>query len=162
MKKFFLFMAAALVTFSLASCDKKDKEKDEPTPEVKAAFTISVSEVTAKTAHIEVTPAAETTGTYYWDIIDAAEAAELTDDAKVAAYFKDYFDYVIEYYGAYGYELTYADLLLDAADGVDSYDYESLDPNTNYVVIAISLDANIGAAGKAVRQDFKTLEEKEA
>lgn len=161
MKKFFMFMAAALVTFSLASCDKKDKEKDEPTPEVKAAFTISVSEVTAKTAHIEVTPAAETTGTYYWDIVDAAEAAELTDDAKVAAYFKDYFDYVIEYYGNYGYELTYADLLLDAADGVDSYDYESLDPNTNYVVIAISLDANIGAAGQAVRQDFKTLEEKE-
>ncbi len=161
MKKFFLFMAAALVTFSLASCDKKDKEKEEPTPEVKAAFTISVSDVTAKTAHIEVTPAKETTGTYYWDIVDASEAAELTDDAKVAAYFKDYFDYVIEYYAASGYELTYADLLLDAADGVDSYDYDKLDPNTNYVVIAISLDANIGAAGQAVRQDFKTLEEKE-
>ena len=161
MKKFFLFMAAALVTFSLASCDKKDKEKDEPTPEVKAAFTISVSDITAKTAHIEVTPAKETTGTYYWDVVDAAEAAELTDDAKVAAYFKDYFDYVIEYYGNYGYELTYADLLLDAADGADAYDYESLDPNTKYVVIAISLDANIGAAGQAVRQDFKTLEEKE-
>ncbi len=161
MKKFFLFMAAALVTFSLASCDKKDKEKEEPTPEVKAAFTISVSEVTAKTAHIEVTPAKETTGTYYWDVIDAADAAELTDDAKVAAYFKDYFDYVIEYYGYSGYELTYADLLLDAADGVDSYDYEGLDPNTDYVVIAISLDANIAAAGQAVRTNFKTPEEKE-
>ena len=162
MKKFFLFMAAALVTFSLASCDKKDKEKEEPTPEVKAAFTISVSEVTAKTAHVEVTPAKETTGTYYWDIIDAADAAELTDDAKVAAYFKDYFDYVIEYYATYyGKDLTYADLLLDAADGVDAYDYTGLEPNTDYVVIAISLDANIAAAGTAVRANFKTVEEKE-
>ena len=161
MKKFFLFMAAALVTFSLASCDKKDKEKEEPTPVETSAFSIAVSDVTAKTAHVEVTPAKETTGTYYWDIMDAADAAELTDDAKVAAYFKDYFDYVIEYYGNLGRELTYADLLLDAADGVDAYDYTGLEPNTDYVVIAISLDANIAAAGTAVRANFKTVEEKE-
>ena len=153
MKKFFAIMAAALVAFSFASC------KGGNEPEEKGAYKIEVSDITTKGAHIEVTPEEGVTGTYYWDLIEATEAAKMTDE-QVAAYFKDYFDYVIEYYAGY-YDLTYADLLLDAADGMDSYDYTGLEPNTEYTVVAIALDANIGAAGKYVRKNFKTLEEKE-
>lgn len=156
MKKFFGLVAAALVAFGFASCNGTNGG-NEPEPEV-AAFTIEVSEITTKSALIEVTPAEGTTGTYYWDIVDASDAAELTDDAKVAAYFKDYFDYVIEYYAASGYEVTYEDLLLDATKGMDSYNYTSLESNTEYTVIAIALNADIAAAGKAVRKNFKTLE----
>lgn len=152
MKKFFAIMAAALVAFSFASC----KGGNEPEKE---DYKIEVSEITTKGAHIEVTPEAGVTGTYYWDLIEATEAAKMTDE-QVAAYFKEYFDYVIEYYAGY-YDLTYADLLLDAADGMDSYDYSGLESNTEYTVVAIALDANIGAAGKSVRKNFKTLEEKE-
>ena len=159
MKKFFGLVAAALVAFGFASCNGTNGG-NEPEPEV-AAFTIEVSEITTKSALIEVTPAEGTTGTYYWDVVDASDAAELTDDAKVAAYFKDYFDYVIEYYADYGYEVTYEDLLLDAAKGMDSYNYTSLESNTEYTVIAIALNADIAAAGKAVRKNFTTLEEKE-
>lgn len=159
MKKFFGLVAAALVAFGFASCNGTNGG-NEPEPEV-AAFTIEVSEITTKSALIEVTPAEGTTGTYYWDVVDASDAAELTDDAKVAAYFKDYFDYVIEYYAASGYEVTYEDLLLDAAKGMDSYNYTSLESNTEYTVIAIALNADIAAAGKAVRKNFTTLEEKE-
>ena len=151
MKKFFAIMAAALVAFSFASC----KGGNEPENE---AYKIEISNITAKGATIAVTPA-DSTVTYYWDVLEATEAAKMTDE-QVAAYFKEYFDYVIEYYAGY-YDLNYADLLLNAADGTDSYDYTGLEPNTEYTVVAIALDANIGAAGKSVRKNFKTLELKE-
>ena len=153
MKKFFVFFAAALTAFCFTACDGNNPEKGD--------YKIEISEITAKGAHVAVTPAEGVTGTYYWDILDAAEAAKLTTDEQIAAYFKDYFDYVIEYYAASGYEVSYADLLLDAAKGVDEYDYTSLEANTEYTVVAIALDANIAAKGKAVRKNFKTLEEKE-
>ena len=148
MKKFFAIMAAALVAFSFASC----KGGNEPENE---AYKIEISNITAKGATIAVTPA-DSTVTYYWDIIEASEAAKMDDDA-VAAYYKEYFDYVIDYYAGY-YDLTYEDLVLK---GYDEYEYTSLDANTEYTVVAIALDANIGAAGKSVRKNFKTLELKE-
>ena len=153
MKKFFAIMAAALVAFSFASCKGGGNEPENE------AYKIEITDITAKGATIAVTPADSTATTYYWDVLEATEAAKMTDE-QVAAYFKEYFDYVIEYYAGY-YDLTYADLLLNAADGTDSYDYTGLEPNTEYTVVAIALDANIGAAGKSVRKNFKTLELKE-
>ena len=153
MKKIFAIVAAALVAFGFASC------KGGNDPEQNAAFKIEISEITAKSAHIEVTPAEGTTGLFYWDLMDAKEAAKMTDE-EIAAYFKDYFDYVIDYYAGY-YDLTYDDLWLNAEDGMDAYDYSGLESNTEYAVVAISLDANCAAAGKAVIKTFKTLELKE-
>lgn len=150
MKKFFAFIAIALVAFGFAACNQnKEVEQDN--------FAITISDITAKTVHIAVTPA-DTTKTYYWDILPADTAAKMTDE-QIAVYFKEYFDYVIEYY-AYYYEMevTYADLLLK---GKDEYDFSKLDPNTEYVVASIYLDANLVASGKATRKNFKTLEEKE-
>lgn len=150
MKKFFVFVAAALVAFGFTACNGNDPEN--------ADYQIAIDNITTKGAHIAVTPAEGVTGTYYWDVVEASEAAQLKTDDQVAAYFKDYFDYVIEYYTAYGYEVSYADLLLDAAKGMDEYEYTGLDANTEYVVFAIALDENIAAKGKAVRKEFKTLE----
>jgi len=152
-KVFYLFAVVALVA-SLASCNKKD----EPTPEV-VNFKIEVSDVTAKSVHIAVTPAEGVTGVWYWDIIEASEAAKMTD-AQIGEYFKEYFDEVIEYYAGY-YDLTYEDLWLNAEDGMDEYDYTKLEPNTEYTVVAISLDKNCAAVGTSNRKNFKTLEEKE-
>lgn len=145
MKKIFLFFAAALMTLSFASCDGgNNTPKDE-------AFKIEISNIEARKASVVVTPA-DTAVTYYWDLLEAAQAAKMTD-AEVAAYFKEYFDYVIDYYAEY--EWTYADLLIK---GTENYDFSGLDPDTEYTVVAIALTANIEAAGTAVKKTFKTLE----
>lgn len=149
MKKFFAIMAAALVAFSFASC----KGGNEPENE---AYKIEISNITAKGATIAVTPA-DTAATYYWDLIEAAEAAKMTDE-QVGAYLKEYLEEAVEYYKQYGYDLTLADLLIT---GANSYDYTKLESNTEYTVVAIALDANGASSGKAARKNFKTLEEKE-
>ena len=102
MKKIFAFVAASLMLFSFASCDKKGG--NDPEPEVKN-FEIQVSNVEAKSVSVKVVPA-DVNVTYYWDIFVASEAAKMTD-AQIAEAFKENFDEVIAYYAQYGYELTY-------------------------------------------------------
>lgn len=153
MKKIFAFVAASLMLFSFASCDKKGG--NDPEPEVKN-FEIQVSNVEAKSVSVKVVPA-DVNVTYYWDIFVASEAAKMTD-AQIAEAFKENFDEVIAYYAQYGYELTYDSLLVK---GENSYDFSKLEPNTEYVVVALELDENIAAKGTSVRKAFKTLEEKE-
>lgn len=153
MKKIFAFVAASLMLFSFASCDKKGG--NDPEPEV-ANFEIQVSNVEAKSVSVKVVPA-DVNVTYYWDIFVASEASKMTD-AQIAEAFKENFDQAIAYYAQYGYELTYDSLLVK---GEDSYDFSKLEPNTEYVVVALELDENIAAKGTSVRKTFKTLEEKE-
>ena len=150
MKKFFAIMAAALVAFSFASC----KGGNEPENE---AYKIEISNITAKGATITVTPA-DSTVTYYWDVLEATEAAKLTDE-QVGASLKEYLEEAVEYYKQYyGYDATLADFLLK---GENSYSYTKLESNTEYTVVAIALDANGASSGKAARKNFKTLELKE-
>ncbi len=153
MKKIFAFVAASLMLVSLVSCDKKGG--NDPEPEV-ANFEIQVSNVEAKSVSVKVVPA-DVNVTYYWDIFEASEAAKMTD-AQIAEAFKENFDEVIAYYAQYGYTLTYDSLLVK---GENSYDFSKLEPNTEYVVVALELDENIAAKGTSVRKTFKTLEEKE-
>ena len=157
MKKFFMFMAAALVTFSLASCknDKNEPETPATPAEEVSPYTITVSDITTKSAKVTVKSANE--ATYYWDILDAAEAAKMTDE-QVGAYLKEYIEEAIEYYGDYGYDLTFEDFIVT---GEDSYEYTKLESNAEYTVVAIAMDANGATSGKAARLTFKTLEEKE-
>ena len=153
MKKIFAFVAASLMLFSFVSCEKKGG--NEPEPEV-TNFEIQVSNVEAKSVSVKVVPA-DVNVTYYWDIFVASEASKMTD-AQIAEAFKETFDEVIAYYAQYGYDLTYDSLLVK---GEDSYDFSKLEPNTEYVVVALELDENIAAKGTSVRKTFKTLEEKE-
>lgn len=150
MKKFFAIMAAALVAFSFASC----KGGNEPENE---AYKIEITDITAKGATITVTPV-DSTVTYYWDVLEATEAAKLTDE-QVGASLKEYLEEAVEYYKQYyGYDATLADFLLK---GENSYSYTKLESNTEYTVVAIALDANGASSGKAARKNFKTLELKE-
>ncbi len=151
MKKFFAIMAAALVAFSFASCKGGGNEPENE------AYKIEISNITAKGATITVTPV-DSTVTYYWDVLEATEAAKLTDE-QVGAYLKEYLEEAVEYYKQYyGYDATLADFLLK---GENSYSYTKLESNTEYTVVAIALDANGASSGKAARKNFKTLELKE-
>lgn len=151
MKKFFAIMAAALVAFSFASCKGGGNEPENE------AYKIEITDITAKGATITVTPV-DSTVTYYWDVLEATEAAKLTDE-QVGAYLKEYLEEAVEYYKQYyGYDATLADFLLK---GENSYSYTKLESNTEYTVVAIALDANGASSGKAARKNFKTLELKE-
>lgn len=151
MKKFFAIMAAALVAFSFASCKGGGNEPENE------AYKIEITDITAKGATITVTPV-DSTVTYYWDVLEATEAAKMTDE-QVGAYLKEYLEEAVEYYKQYyGYDATLADFLLK---GENSYSYTKLESNTEYTVVAIALDANGASSGKAARKNFKTLELKE-
>lgn len=156
MKQIFAFVAASLMLFSFASCAMKDNYDPEPKPEVKN-FDIMVSDITARKASVTIVPA-DTTITYFYDIFEASEVAGMTD-TQVAEFFKNDFDETIAYYNQeYNYEFTYDGFLVK---GNDSWVYKKLEPNTEYVIIALELDENIAAKGPSVRKTFKTLEEKE-
>jgi len=146
MKKYFAYVAVALVAFGFASC--KGGENNEPENEL---YKIEISDITTKGATITVTPA--DSATYYWDVIEAAEAAKMTDE-EVGAYLVDYLQEAVDYYKDYGYDFTIEDFLVT---GEDSYEYTKLESNTEFTVVAIAIDAN-GAHGKASRKNFKTLE----
>lgn len=117
--------------------------------ETSVNYAITVSNVTATSASVMVTPA--DSSTYFWDLMDVNTYDSLANGlyAKygyndVFSYCKDYLDYMIELYAAYGYSLTYADLIYS---GVDAYNYEDLDPETEYVVFAFQMGTDgVGVA----------------
>ncbi len=71
-------------------------------------------------------------------------------------YTNDYIAYMISYYAAIGWNLTLEDFLYDSAD---EYTFSKLDPNTEYVVYAISVDPETGDCGAdLVTTTFTTLD----
>lgn len=185
MKKFFSLFAAALMVLSVSAANlteaksvkmfKSDRfapvavrplqhkavVKHAPAVATDAAYTIVVDSITAGGAHIVVTPAG--TAPYYWDVIDketydAIIAGEWAEDgiADLCDYTNDYIAYLISYYAQIGWDLTLEDFLYDAAD---AYTYSKLDPNTEYVVYAISVDPETGDCGAdLVTTTFTTLD----
>lgn len=94
MKKFFAFVAAALVAFSFTSCDK-----NEPSPEKKVSFQIEVSDITTNSANVVITPS--DTAVYFGVGIYEASAVEKYTEEALA-------EHGIEeaaYYYAYGVPL---------------------------------------------------------
>ncbi len=156
MKKFFMFMAAALMTFSLASCDKKDKNEPETpaqdtTAVVTPSFQIVVSDVDATSAYLKVTPS-DAKGYYISGIYDA----EILTEYKA----KDIADYFKKSYGIYvimGYATM--DDLVDAgylnqgeAEGL----VDGLAPETEYAAIALYIDSAFNVIGDWNYKKFKT------
>ena len=147
MKKFFAFVAVALVAFSFAACNP-----NEPTdPTEKGTFTITVSDITSNSASVTVEPSVAK-APYFWNVF-STEAVEYygSADSLLTVY--------MEYYKQQGY--TYADLVegqLIIEDGKDSYEYTQLDPETEYTVIACYIDSTLQLHGKAATKSFKTAE----
>ena len=142
MKKIFAFVAAALVAFSFASCNNEPESKD---------FKIVVSEIGEQTATVTVTPT-DVEATYYWDVFQADALKGMADDS-ICATLKTLMDYYIAMYAMAGQELTYADFL---NKGESHYNYESLTPGTDYVVLAVKMDAEANFSGKIAKKSFRT------
>lgn len=158
MKKFFYFAMIALVGVAFASCKPNDPQKD-------AAYKIEVSEVSAMSATVKVTP--KTVGeAYYWDLMDketydAIVAGKYADQgiADMPSYATEYINSMVEVYGQL-YGITWEGMVYT---DVDEWTFEeSLDPETEYVVFA--LPANVEkeeCVAPVVTKVFKTTELKE-
>ena len=158
MKKFFLIMAAALVTFSFASCDKKGQNEPE-TPaqdttqvEEKVSFEIVVSDLTYTGATVTITPSKDDV-TYFWDAV-AAEDVEYYGgaDKYLAAY--------VAYYVEQG--ATYDDFVDGGmiVSGEDYYDF-GLDAETDYIVLVCQIDKDLNFVGEVTTKAFSTPARKE-
>ena len=142
MKKFFAFVAVALVAFGFASCNGNDP--------VVNGFKITVSDIQATSAIVKVEPVdtAATNVAYYFA---AADIKGMSDDSLKLS-IKANMDYYIDMYGAYGVELTYADFLMKGT----LTDTMSLTPKTDYVFTAIKMDDKGEFIGDFAKKTFST------
>ncbi len=160
MKKLFnLLMMGALV--ALVACDPINPTPD---PEPKAtSFEITVSDITATTATVSVTPSNDTV--YYYT--GMVEADDLLEYASIEAYADSLLDYLptyVEwyngYYGPYYGEITIEDMFMK---GLDEYTYEELDPSTKYCVFAFQVDlTELKRVADVTSKEFTTLELKKS
>ena len=164
MKKIFSIMAVALVAFSLASC-KGHNEPDEPeqptdttvvpvdttdVPTVDLTFKITVSNITASAATVALEPSKNDVD-YYWTIVGAEDLKKYGADSLAAVLMLEEVEY---------YESTYESLVEDnyIVKGKDSYTFSTLQPETEYSVIAFPVDKELKVTGKAATENFKTAE----
>ena len=108
---------------------------------------------TACKAEVTITPA-ESVEYYYFSIVSAAKYVELggSDEAFLANYIAER----TATFENYGY--TWLDMV---SEGVDSYTWNTLVPETDYYVVAFGIDANGVATTKLTKKAFSTTAAKE-
>ena len=108
MKKYLLIMLA-VASVAFTACNQKPKEKE-------VTFQISVTDVTATNASVNVIPS-DTNALYYYDVFTVEYFNELGSDEAVYADLKEYWEEVIAYYKELGYTYTLADFMSKGEDG---------------------------------------------
>ena len=143
MKKILSFVAAALVAFSFTACNGNDPASKD--------FKITISDVTATTAMVKIEPA-DTTATYIATYLPAEIAAPLSEDS-LKIVLKASLDYAIAMNKAKGYNVTYADYL---EHGVQEGEISGLSPKTEYLFVAVKMDAQAVFSGNVAKKAFTT------
>ena len=143
MKKFLSFVAAALVAFSFTACNGNDPASKD--------FKITISDVTATSAVVKIEPA-DTTATYIATYLPAEIAAPLSEDS-LKIVLKASLDYAIAMNKAKGYNVTYADYL---EHGVQEGEISDLSPKTEYLFVAVKMDAQAVFSGNVAKKAFTT------
>ena len=143
MKKFLSFVAAALVAFSFTACNGNDPASKD--------FKITISDVTATSAVVKIEPA-DTTATYIATYLPAEIAAPLSEDS-LKIVLKASLDYAIAMYKARGSNVTYADFL---EQGVQEGEISDLSPKTEYLFVAVKMDAQAVFSGNVAKKAFTT------
>lgn len=143
MKKILSFVAAALVAFSFTACNGNDPASKD--------FKITISDVTATTAMVKIEPA-DTTATYIATYLPAEIAAPLSEDS-LKIVLKASLDYAIAMYKERGSNVTYADFL---EHGVQEGEISGLSPKTEYLFVAVKMDAQAVFSGNVAKKAFTT------
>ena len=150
MKKIFNLVLAAFVLFSAASCagtlggDNGDGNGGGSSSQ---SFVVSVSNITATSATVSVTPSND--ATYYFDIMDKATVDGYSTLSEFA---EAYIAYLKEYAVSNGY--TIAEIL---SSGNDSYTFADIDPATSYYAFAVGVNANGAVTSNVTVKAFTTL-----
>ncbi len=160
MKKILIFAFASLMIVSVfTSC--KDK-KDDPTPSESeqkpadetqtASFNIEITDISLFGATVTFTPADESV-TYVYGVI---AASRFNEDSIKGQYTKEYVDGAIEYYSKQLHrEVYYRELF---SQGVKTYTYDYLTPETDYVAVALGIDTvSFDVTTPVVTKPFRTL-----
>lgn len=127
---------------------------NETTP----SLVIDVTDITATSATVSVTPS-DNNSTYYFDVIEKDYFDACTSEEQfVADYVADLQATINEINSAYGTSYSIADFL---SSGSDSYTYEEgeLEPNHDYYAFAFCLSANGEIKSGLTKKAFKTLNE---
>lgn len=142
MKKFFAFVAAALVAFSFTACNENN-----PTPGKGGKFAILVENVTATTADVTVTPS-DTSAYYYWSVFYAESVKEFGDSLGISLA-----ENLKAEYGSYDWDLVASYLL---TKGEENYSFSGLPSETDLAVVAIYLDSTYNVLGEVGVKEFTT------
>jgi hypothetical protein len=153
MKKLFIAFTAAIMAFSLASCDKMGKNTpDGPTPggdstqtpTSNVTFNIEITDITSAGATVTVTPS-DNNAYYYFDVVSTAWLAEYKMTVE------DYAEDDMRYYPEYEY--TFDEI---ASQGKDSYKYITLTPETEYIAYAYTFSKDWKVTSAVATKKFTT------
>ena len=142
-KKFFGFLAVAVLALGFASCGGNQPENKD--------FKITIDSITATSAYIKVEPT-DTAGLYYWGVGEAKEIINVPDDSIIALV-NDELDYYLALYKKMGYNFKVTDLL---EKGVSDYSFDGFTPETDYVVFALKFNELGQAYGEIAKKTFST------
>ena len=154
MKSLFRLAIILLSLFCCTACGGKEQSGNDQTDtsEEVAEFAIAVSDITATSARVAITPKSKYIK-YYFDVLRA--------------------DYYRVYHEQYGFQrfinatintLTTKDsiskdeaLALLLSTGNTSYNFTSLDPDTEYYVVVMGIDINGQISTEVYSESFNTL-----
>ena len=177
MKKFFYFFATALVAFSFASCEPNKPSNpgndDDDTPKKKAAFQITMGEVTATDASFIITPADPETP-YFWCVYAKCFAESMIKNDEACSSEEDYVKLWLASFSPESEELKMPNIV-ESTDPVPQFrigtstisaeevrevvssSYYALCPNTEFHIAVCKIDENYQVVGDIVFQTFNTL-----
>lgn len=143
-----LFAIMAVLAMGFASCEGQDS-KD---------FKITVSEVTETTANVLVEPA-DTTATYYLTCYQTKSIATMDDDSLSLVIAAE-LEYLRQFASAaYGTEFTMTEVLeIVLVKGKQEKALKSMNPGTDYTVVAAKMDFQGVINGKIAKKNFTTKE----
>jgi hypothetical protein len=148
MKKYLMIFAAVSALF-MTAC------KPQPQPEKEVTFEITISDLTASEANMAVKPS-DNNVFYYFDILASSYMSEYESQEALAA---DYIEYLIDladYYTEAGEPTDWIEFL---SQGEDSWKFEGLTAETEYIGIAFAIDtAKKELKGKVATKSFTTAE----
>jgi hypothetical protein len=128
MKKYLMIISAAVLALSFTACN------NEPTKKA-CTFDIAVSEIAATEATVTVTPS-DTNAYYYYSVVDAKTFEAYAKDTIVQSIISN-IQYYVDAYNQHGIATKFTDFL---NKGADTYTFDELNGNTNYVVFAFAVD----------------------
>ena len=176
MKKFFYFFATALVAFSFASCEPNKPSNpgndDDDTPKKKAAFQITMGEVTATDASFIITPADPETP-YFWCVYPILYCEKMIEDYEDVSSEEDYIKMWLASYSpnielrmphitelpepVEQFRIGTTTISADEVRLMITNSLSPLCPNYEYHIAVCQYDANYQVVGDIVFQTFKTL-----